>query len=495
VTVDLGDPGDGVFEGALSGGSLPIFGDSDQNGILSLEEDNDLSVTLNLDGDNVANQIGNVVNLADELAAAGIDYIGVNADEAGNITISDDQASLLVGAGLAFSEADGADDQITVEASAEGTHLKTSLQDLQKLGVDNISVSGQSATVDLGNQGLNILVGGSLPTFGDEDHDGILTEAEDLALSITLDLGAGVALPEENDPIFDYLESSGIDRLRIHSALDSEADNWIDLSSLQSIHQSDAAGDETLNFEIVASGSDVSEESISLDAHLVGIDLLTEYATTNQYGQLISTLSEAGVLNILVDQGNVKINDQLAKALVDAGMLQALPQANISLVYQSANEPYASLNTSLRDMAALGINYVDYTAVTQNKDIDKVFIDLGLPLNDVNAVNDVKTLLSSLDINNINTSLFNASQKATALVLNDNLINALLNNDGKIDENIIDGLFKLGIYEIDVLVELDLGDTNPIAHTGFMDGATINVNLIGTEDPEYDYLHSKYPHL
>jgi hypothetical protein len=75
------------------------------------------------------------------------------------------------------------------------------------------------------------------------------------------------------------------------------------------------------------------------------------------------------------------------------------------------------------------------------------------------------------------------------------LINALLNNDGKIDENIIDGLFKLGIYEIDVLVELDLGDTNPIAHTGFMDGATINVNLIGTENPEYDYLHLKYPHL
>ena len=150
----------GVVGGALSGDNLPLFGDTDGNGILSGAEDSALSVTLNLDGDTVDTQIGHVADLAQQLADAGIDYIGVNASDAGEITITDDQASLLVGAGLAFADAGNigeTPDNVTMGVEASGTHLKTSLQDLQKLGVDTVLVTGSdSVTVDLGGVGEGV---------------------------------------------------------------------------------------------------------------------------------------------------------------------------------------------------------------------------------------------------------------------------------------------------------------------------------------------------
>jgi hypothetical protein len=97
-----------------------------------------IPVTLNLEsGDGLDEQLGNVADLAQQLAAAGIDYIGINGDQAGSLSITDAQASSLIGAGLAFSAGgNGADDDITAtvaEGVGTGTHLSTSLQDLQKL--------------------------------------------------------------------------------------------------------------------------------------------------------------------------------------------------------------------------------------------------------------------------------------------------------------------------------------------------------------------------
>ena len=492
VTVDLGDPGEGVFAGALSGGSLPIFGDTNQNGSLSTTEDNNLSVTLNLEGQNVAAQIDNIVNLADELALAGIDYIGVNADQAGNITISDTQASLLVGAGLAFSEADGADDQITVEVSAEGTQLQTSLQDLQKLGVGNVLVDGQSATVDLGSQSLNLLSGSSLPTFGDTNNNGILSSDEDAALTITLDLGVSALLPA-SDPIYTYLAAKGIDYLNVTDPLNPNGSNWIDLSVLKHVHDTTVPGDQALGFEITTSGSTLEAEAVSLDANLAGVDLLSPYTTSpDLYGQLIHTLSDAGVLDIVVDHGNVKVTDALAKALIDAGMLQALPNANVSLDYQyQSGDPYAALNTTLKDMASLGVDAVNYTAVDHNK----VYVDLGLPVNDLNALNDVVSLLHTLNESTTNSGapvFSNSGSSTTALVINTSTLNSIGVN-GKIDTSIIDGLFKLGITEVDVLGDNGNSSTNDPQSGTIGD---ITVHYIGTDDPQLqDYLHLKYPTL
>jgi hypothetical protein len=230
VTVDLGGLNDGVLGGALSGANIPLFGDTNTDGTLTLAERDALSVTLNLNGNSIDTQINQVANVAQQLADAGVDYIGINGNVSGTTHITDDQASHLIDAGLTFSiGGDGAADQITMDVSAEGTHLKTSLQDLQKLGVTNVSVEGTSATVDLGSQGLNVLDGRSLPAFGDADLNGLLSSEEDAALTVTLNLGAESLLPDQ-DPIYDYLATRGVDRIAINESLNADGSNWVDLT-------------------------------------------------------------------------------------------------------------------------------------------------------------------------------------------------------------------------------------------------------------------------
>ena len=501
VTVDLGGVGDGVFGGALGGENIPLFGDTNLSGTLTTDERDALSVTLNLNGAGIDTQINQVVDVAQQLHDAGVDYIGINGNASGTTHITDDQASHLIDAGLTFSiGGGGAADQIIMEASAEGTHLKTSLQDLQKLGVTNVSVEGASATVDLGSQGLNVLDGKSLPAFGDADLNGLLSSEEDADLTVTLNLGLSAeSLLPDQDPIYNYLATKGVDRITITESLNADGSNWIDLTELKSIHDGTVASDAEnigIDFEIVASGSTGDDAAISLDQNLIGTDLLKDFTSPAQYGDLIKTLSDTGVMNILVDHGNVKIGDTLAKALVDSGMLNALPEANVSLVYQpdTVNNPnnYAYLNTGLKDMAALGVDSVDYSSTSN----DKVYVNFGLPADDANALDDVKTILETLLPDDTANKLFShgASAPATAIVVNEAFYSKLL-SDTKIDQAVVDGLLKLGISEIDVLVPLDVsyGGTASTTQQGTIDGTNVTVNLIGMDDAEYDYLHLKHP--
>ena len=198
-------------------------------------------------------------------------------------------------------------------------------------------------------------------------------------------------------------------------------------------------------------------------------------------------------MNILVDHGNVKIGDTLAKALVDSGMLNALPEANVSIVFQpdTVNNPnnYAYLNTSLKDMAALGVDRVDFSATST----DKVYVDFGLPANDTHALEDVKVILETL-LQDPTNKVFShdASSPATALVVNQAFYDSLL-KDSRIDPAVIDGLLKLGISEVDILVPLHFSDAQPTTQTGTIEGTNVTVNLIGMDDAEYDYLHLKHP--
>ena len=164
LTVDLGASGTGVLDGALSGGGLPLFGDTDGVRSLSAAEDAALTVTLNLSGDS---QVQEVVDLAGQLAGSGIDLIGINGAASGTLHLNDTQATALIDAGLSFS---GEDTAILSASNAEGTHLSTSLKELQKLGVDAVLLSGaNSLTVDLGASGTGVLdgalSGGGLPLF------------------------------------------------------------------------------------------------------------------------------------------------------------------------------------------------------------------------------------------------------------------------------------------------------------------------------------------
>jgi hypothetical protein len=401
------------------------------------------------------------------LALAGIDYIGIDGAASGSLNITDAQAASLIGAGLAFS----AGDDISVTAAA-GTHLSTSLQDLQKLGVDAVSVIG-SASVDLGGT-LTDVSHGSLPSF---------TSLSD----ITLHLGASDSgLMPADSPIYNELFNKGIDHLAINQALDVSGVNWLDLSLLDSINAESGLG-----FEVIASGSQGNANAISINANLNGIDFLQSYTSPAQFGDLVNALAQSGVSEVLVDAGNVQVTDALAKALIDGGMLQALPAANISLIYEPQDPAFFNIDeaittvdrlyTSLKDMADLDVDSFDLSGAS----VQRVYVDLGLPMDDQNALSDIQSLLNSLDPFNNASPVFTSP---TGLVMDSSFASAISNQQGYIDSSVINDLVQLGITEIDVLVAA--GQTAPAIE---YQQSGVTVNLIGADDIQssdlYDYLH------
>jgi hypothetical protein len=197
---------------------------------------------------------------------------------------------------------------------------------------------------------------------------------------------------------------------------------------------------------------------------------------------------ESGVAEVSIEAGNVEVTDSLAKALIDAGMMQALPDANISLVYQSIDDvPADYLYTSFKDMAELGVNHVDVSTVTS----DKVYIDAGFSVNEPDVLTEIKSLFNALDPQNETSFFIDGSQSTTkALVIDSSIVTSLINQSGQFDTSLMAGLEKLGITEIDVLVAD--ADKSSLPSAEIMTNDTVAVNLIGQDDELYDFLHNKH---
>jgi hypothetical protein len=193
------------------------------------------------------------------------------------------------------------------------------------------------------------------------------------------------------------------------SALQGTGD-WMDIGTINTLHQHGFTYD-----QYVTGGDDASNPS-SLDAALDkelgalveegllssddlgatsdalnGIDLL-RFTTPDKFGDLLQALTASGVSDFVVDSGDVVVSDALASALVSAGMLQALPDANLVLdATKQVVDNYAHLSTSLKAMAELGVNGVEIG------NADHLYIDLGLPVHDAIAMSDISQLLRTLD--------------------------------------------------------------------------------------------------
>jgi len=84
-------------------------------------------------------------------------------------------------------------------------------------------------------------------------------------------------------------------------------------------------------------------------------------------------------------------------------------------------------------------------------------------------------------------------EKATALVVNQHFYDNLL-KDESVDHEVVNGLLKLGISEVDVLIPANLSGTyTTTTLSSTIDGSTVTVNLIGVDNADYDYLHLKHP--
>ena len=336
-----------------------------------------------------------------EAAALNIDQIHALG---GSLTISDAQAGYLVEAGLHFVT----EDTVTLEAS--GTHLSTSLDDLQKLGVDSVVLHANSLSPsDLGSFSSSLNV--------------VLDVGSTSLAEATLAGGA-------ENPIYGTLKAKGIDQLAISKDIGNGGANWLDLNLLNSIHQQSDLG-----FWVDLSASTQSGSWTSLDESLLQLDPLKSFTDPAQYSSLISALQGSGVTELFVSAGNVDVQDQLAKALVDAGMLHALPEANIKLDALTSGD---HLFTTLADMAKLDIDQVESSAT-------KLYVDLGLPIDEPATMAEIKHLLQALDPLN-ETKLFNNND--VALVIDQSALAAPVES---FDQEVLQGLKSTGFTEIDIL--------------------------------------------
>jgi hypothetical protein len=352
--------------------------------------------------------------------------------------------------------------------SAGATQLSTSLKDLQKLNIDAVEFTSALGIEMLsGNVGLELGSGFALNEIVAKPD---LFKAD---LNVTLQTRLDdEALPDVDDALdlISVLTSAGIDTLGLRETLSDSVD-WFDFDKTKALSALSADGKQ-IGFEVGVVGSTGAAPSANFNASLkkafsdeftTGIDFFDGVTTTTSYGQLIEALVQSGVTDFVVESGNVAITDSLASAMVESGMLQALPAANLIIDATAKTMVLADktiishLFTDFKSLAAL-----DVDGIKVANGVSKLYIDLGLPTNDSSAIAEIKSLLASLDPAN-DAKLINAasttpidysfatredrSKVDVSLVMSSDLAKALLESLGSAE---IGHLNHLGIKEFAV---------------------------------------------
>jgi hypothetical protein len=293
-------------------------------------------------------------------------------------------------------------------------------------------------------------------------------------LNVTLQTGLSLSgeslLRDTTQDLISVLTSTGIDTLGLRETLSDSVD-WFDFDKTRALSALSADGKQ-IAFEVGVVGSTSAASTVNFDASLkealsdgwtTGIDFFNGVTTTANYGQLIEALVQSGVTDFVVESGNVEITDSLASAMVESGMLQALPAANLIIdatakTMELADKTIIShLFTDFKSLAAL-----DVDGIKVANGVSKLYIDLGLPTNDSSAIAEIKSLLASLDPAN-DAKLINAasttpidysfatredrSKVDVSLVMSSDLAKALLESLGSAE---IGHLNHLGIKEFAV---------------------------------------------
>jgi hypothetical protein len=245
-----------------------------------------------------------IIAMRDAGLHAGLDFGG--KDVAANILIDEESVANLIADGLHFA----ANDHLTMEVvgHASGTHMTSSLKDLQKLGIDAVTVTSTGSTltdsvvVDSGGLSAADLANGAvLPQFAD-------------ALNVTL----SVASPTEFNSasaLANKLDAAHIDNVEVVLAANSQTE--FDASFQNLINDTDF--DESL--------AALTNQGINVGIDLNGADVSTD----------------------------VTINQSIASVFTEFDLHYA---ANDFVVFEQGASLGTHLNTSLKDLQKLGVDAV-----------------------------------------------------------------------------------------------------------------------------------------
>ena len=425
-----------------------------------------------------------------------------------SVHLSDDNAAHLLDAGLSFVEGN----HVTVDAHS--THLKNSLKDLEKLNVDAVTLTtpnSHEVLVDLHDIGdasdLFSVLNSSIPNFS---HASDVTVALDLMNDPdnqeVLRTLAGNS-PAKLQQIQDLLQSHGINDLLSNSSIDFTGNaDWLGLGYIDSINEHSG-----IDFQIGINGDnrvDSLDAQLSKDAALRSA--LGETFGDNNFGGLIDALKGNGVNGLVIESGKVEISDDLTSALVESGMLHALPGADIiidasheAVATNLSGESYIHLSTNLNTMAQLGVDEIDAGSAS------KVYLDiqdlLGLPTGDQTAMDEIRALLNSLDPANGAKLVTGENAPSISLVMSTNLLDAIAQSGDHFSADDLSHMAKLGITDIAIRDDsVDHADAAALkdADTILMgtsaeagQPAPVEVKIIGQADDMHDVLDPTKLHL
>ena len=328
----------------------------------------------------------------------GVDFIHM-AD--GTAVITETQASSLIAAGIEFSASD------TVTVQAEGTHLSTSLKDLQKLGVDNVLIDGTAAAAEPGHDLALVLGSGTLSDVGIPQFDA--------AASVKLGIADGQVSEVASHAA--PLVAAGIDYI---AGIDGSLTvGGVDLHSIVSSGLVFASGT-----EVTAAVSDAGLTTMIQD-----VDTAASHGTN------------LGVDIVEMADNTASITEAQAVSLAQAGVEFAAADK----VDMQADGTHVA--TSLKDLHDLGVDHVTVDAVAAAA---KPRHDLVLALGDVaNGPNPAAELLAFLETYAGHT-LFNNSADV-ALELSPTIFAAIDNAPTATHDAIVTDLVNLGVDEVKVI--------------------------------------------
>jgi hypothetical protein len=248
------------------------------------------------------------------------------------VTLTDAQASSLVSEGVAFHVSDSAVDvALSDPSTAVGTHLQTSLSDLQKLGVDvvNVALSSGAGMVDIA-AGTGAIDFAHLPTVNAAAGVVVGLEVNNAGFS---SLVSGHAVD---------LHNAGFDAVTL-----TEGSLTIDSAQLDVLHAGGLVLDtrNTITMQVASAGeaSVISNLVSAIDAHTYGHDI------------------------DVIDMGDnsVALTDHQASSLVTAGVSFALDDSAVAVSLSDPSTAVGThLQTSLSDLQKLGVDVVNVAMVS-----------------------------------------------------------------------------------------------------------------------------------
>ncbi len=274
--------------------------------------------------------IGNVVSAIDQqIYTHNLDVLDLVSNTA---DITDAQASSLISAGIHFAA-----DDTGVAVHAVGTHLTTSLHDLQALGVDLVHTdhtTNVSNTVVL-DMGTGAFAGSTLPVFDTADHvqlNVLDTQLSSLETLITANANAAnidVLSVVLNDSIGTELGGLGVLDPSLHGhGLSVE-----------------------LNVAFASS-------AVTLGMVLEAADGIADPLALLHGQTLADALVAAGISDIKIDHiTSFEVSDTDLKPLMDAGLINAEAGANITVDHAGVG----TLDVTLAQLAGIGADHVVQT--------------------------------------------------------------------------------------------------------------------------------------